>query len=80
MVCKRIQKQWYYHHTGFVFIDETLHNFYNLYNSNLKVYMKDKPGNYQLLFHVLAGASQVIPYVTPPINIPEKTEIYLTLL
>ena len=39
--------------------------------------MKDKPGNYGLLFRVLADAqdryaSTVIPNVTPPINNPEK--------
>ena len=39
--------------------------------------MKDKPGNDDLLFRVLADAqdryaSRIIPYVTPPINNPEK--------
>ena len=39
--------------------------------------MKDKPGNYGLLFRVLADAqdryaSRITPYVTPPINNPEK--------
>ena len=58
-------------------IDEILRNFYASYNCNFKVYMKDKSGNYGLLFRVLADAqdryaSRVIPYVTPPINNPEK--------
>ena len=38
-------------------IDESLRNFYALDNCDFfKVYMKDKPGNYGLLFHVLADA------------------------
>ena len=58
-------------------IDETLRNFYASYNCDFKVYMKDKPGNYGLLFLVLADAqdryaSMVIPYITPLINKPEK--------
>ena len=58
-------------------IDETLRKFYASYNCDFKVYMKDKHGNYGLLFRVLANgqdrcASRVIPYVTPPINNPEK--------
>ena len=58
-------------------IDETLRNFYALYNCDFTVYMKDKPGNYGLLFCVLADAqdryaSTVTPYVTPPILNPEK--------
>ena len=45
--------------------------------SDFKVYMKDKPGNYRLLFRVLADAqdryaSRIISYVTPPHNNPEK--------
>ena len=45
--------------------------------SDFKVYMKDKPGNYGLLFSVLADAQdrydfRIISYVTPPINNPEK--------
>ena len=44
--------------------------------------MKDQPGNYGLLFGVLADAqdryaSGVIPYDTPPINNPEKREIFM---
>ena len=39
--------------------------------------MEDKPGNYGLFFCVLTDAqdqyaSRTIPYVTPPINNPEK--------
>ena len=39
--------------------------------------MKDKPGNYGLLFRVLADShdqytSRVIPCVTPPVNNPEN--------
>lgn len=46
--------------------------------------MKEKPGNYRLLFRVLADAqdrhaSAIIPYVTPPINNPEKREIFMNL-
>ena len=40
-------------------------------------YMKDKPGNYGLLFRVLVDTqnlytSRIIPYATPPINNPEN--------
>ena len=58
-------------------IDGTLGNFYASYSCDFKVYMKDKPGNYGLLFRLLAytqdqHASRVIPYVNPPINNSEK--------
>ena len=47
----------YHQYTEFVVIDEILRNFYALDNCDFfKVYMKDKPGNYGLLFHVLADA------------------------
>ena len=64
-------------HTEFVVINETLGNFYASYSCDFKVYMKDKPGNYGLLFRLLAYtqdgyASRVIPYVNPPINNSEK--------
>ena len=72
----------YYRHTEFVEIDETFRNFYASYNRDFKIYMKDKTGNYGLLFCVLADiqyryASRVLrhptsPYVTLPINNPEK--------
>ena len=67
----------YYRHTEFAVIDETLRNLYASYNCDFKVYMKNKPGNYGLLFLVLADvqdrhASSVIPYVAPPINNPEE--------
>ena len=67
----------YYWHTEFVVIDKTLRNFHAPYNCDFKVYMKDKPGNYGFLCHVLADAqdrydSRVIAYVTPPINNLEK--------
>ena len=60
-----------YWHTEFVVTDEILRNFYASYNCNFKVYMKDKSGNYVLLFRVLADAQdryafRVIPCVTPP--------------
>ena len=66
-------------------MNETLGNFYAPYNCNFKVYVKDKPGNYGLLFHVLADAqdryaSSVIPYVTPTINKKGKREISITKL
>ena len=52
--------------TKFVVIDETLRNFYVSYNCNFKVYMKDKPGNYGLLFRVLADAQDRYSFrVTP---------------
>ena len=49
---------------------------YALYNYDFKVYMKDKPGNYGLVFRVLADpqdryASRII-CVTPPFNNPGK--------
>ena len=67
----------YYRDTEFVVIDETLRNFYASYNCDFKVYMKDKPGNYGLLFRVLTDAqdryvSMVTPYVSPLINKPER--------
>ena len=57
----------------FFVIDETLPNFYALYNCEFKVYIKDKPEYYGLLFRVLADAqdryaSRIIPYFTPTIN------------
>ena len=51
---KNVRK--YYWHAEFVLIDEPLRNFYASYNCYFKVYMKDKPGNYGLLFRVLADA------------------------
>ena len=39
--------------------DETSRNFYASYNCDFKVYMKDKPGNYGLSFHVLADAQDL---------------------
>ena len=47
--------------------------------------MKEKPGNYGLLFPVLTDAqdwytSRIIPYVTPPINHPEIREILMNSL
>ena len=50
-------------------------------HTELKVYMKDKPGNYGFLFRVLADsqdryASKIISYVASPINIYEKREIF----
>ena len=56
---------------------ETLRKFYALYKCDFKVYMKDKPGNYGILFRVLVDAqdrytSRVILYVTTPINNPNK--------
>ena len=52
---------------------------YALYNCDVKVYMKDKPGNYVLLFRELVDTqdrydSRVIPYSTPLINNTEKKE------
>ena len=43
--------------------------------------MKDKPGSYGLLFRVLADAqdqcaSRILPYLTLPINNPEKKGKY----
>ena len=72
---KNVQK--YYQQTEFVVRDETLRNFFTLYNCDFKVYLKDKPGNYGFLFCVLADVkdqndSMVIPYATPPISNPEK--------
>ena len=46
----------YYRHTEFVVINETLRNFYAFYNCDFKVYMKNKPGNYVILFRVLVDA------------------------
>ena len=59
--CMRFEKNaWkYYRHTEFFVIDETLRNFYVLYNCDFKVYKyerQDKPGIYDLLFRVLAYA------------------------
>ena len=42
--------------TELVLMDETLRNFYDLYNYNFEVDMNDKSGNYGLLFHVLTDA------------------------
>ena len=75
----------YYRHIEFVVIDETLQNFYASYNCDFKVDMKEKPGNYGLLFRVLTDAqdwytSRIIPYVTPPINHPEIREIFMNSL
>ena len=75
MVCDRIRKQCskiFLLHTEFI-IGETLRNFYASFNCDFKVHIKDKPGNYEILFHVLADvtdryASRVILYVTLPIN------------
>ena len=72
---KNVQK--YYQQKGFVVRDETLRNFFTLYNCDFKVYLKDKPGNYGFLFCVLADVqdqndSTVIPYAIPPISNPEK--------
>ena len=72
----------YYRHIEFVVIDETLQNFYASYNCHFKVYTKEKPGNYGLLFRVLTDAqdwyiSRIIPYVSPPISHPEITEILI---
>ena len=72
----------HYPHTEFVVIDETLCKFFTSYKCDFKVYMKDKPGNYGLLFCVLAEVrdryvSGVIPYVTPLIHNPEKGQIYM---
>ena len=70
-----------YRHTEFVVISETLRFYHASYNYDfkvyMKVYMKDKPGNYGLLFRVLVDAqdryaSGVISYVTPPTNNPDK--------
>ena len=63
----------YYRHTENTVIDETLRTFYATYNCDFKVYMKDKPGKYGLLFRVMADgkdryASRILPYVTPPIS------------
>ena len=63
----------YYRDNHFFVIDETLPNFYALYNCEFKVYIKDKPEYYGLLFRVLADAqdryaSRIIPYFTPTIN------------
>ena len=74
---KKKNERKFYRHTEFVVIDEILRNFYTSYNCDFKVYMKVKPGNYSLLFRVLADAqdryaSRVISYVTPPINNPQK--------
>lgn len=44
----------YYRHTEFVVIDKNLNNFYAFYNCSFKLYMKDKPSNYGILFRVLA--------------------------
>ena len=57
-------------------------NFYASYKSDFKVYMKNKPENYGLLFWILADvqypcASRIIPYVIPPFNNPEKREILM---
>ena len=70
----------YYRHTDFVVIDQNLNKLYASYNCSFKLYMKDKRGNYELLFRVLAGMtdpydSRVILYMTPPTNNPEKREI-----
>ena len=78
---KNVRK--YYRHTEFFVKDETLRNFCASYNCDFKVYMKDQPGNYGLLFGELADAqdryaSGVIPYDTPPINNPEKRKIFMT--
>ena len=58
-------------------VDETLRNFYALYNCNFTVHMKDKPGSYGLLLRVLTHAqdrhaSSVTPYVSLPISNPEE--------
>ena len=72
-----INPQKYYLHTECFVIDKILRNFYVLYNCDFKIYMKHKPGNYVLLFHVLADAqdryaSRAISYLNPPISNPEK--------
>ena len=43
-------------YTELVLMDETLRNFYDLYNYNFEVDMNDKSGNYGLLFRVLTDA------------------------
>ena len=43
-------------YTELILMDETLRNFYDLYNYNFEVDMNDKSGNYGLLFHVLTDA------------------------
>ena len=43
-------------YTELVLMDETLRNFYDLYNYNFEVNMNDKSGNYGLLFRVLTDA------------------------
>ena len=74
----------YCRHTEFDVVDETLRKrFYASYNCDFKVYMKGKPGIYDPLLWILADTqdrygSRVIPYVTLPINNPEKREISMT--
>ena len=86
MVSDRIWKnaRKYYKHTEFVVLDEIFRNFYASYSRDFKIHLKDKPGNYGLLFCALANtqyiyASRVLrhptsPYVILPINNPEKNE------
>ena len=60
---------------NFFVIEETFRNFYPSYSCGFKIYMKDKPGNYDISFISRGSyASIVMPYVTPPINNPEKKE------
>ena len=72
----------YCRHREYVFIDETLLNFFNLYRCDFKVYTREKPGHYELLFWLLTDAkdryaSRIIPYVTPPTNNLFKREILM---
>ena len=59
-----------------------MQNIYAPFNCDFKVYMKDKTGNYGLLFRVLADAqyryiSRIMPYVLPfPSIILKKREVH----